>query len=66
MGVFGVNIISIIVFTGLIYVDILKPIDSYNKTELNAIKCAAELILDLVNILLNVMDFILKLMPSDD
>lgn len=53
---FGVNIISLIVFTGLIYVDTLKAIDSYNKSELNAIKCAIELVLDLVNILLDIMD----------
>lgn len=63
---FGVNIISLIVFTGLIYVDTLKAIDSYNKSELNAIKCAIELVLDLVNILLNIMELILRLISDDD
>lgn len=63
---FGINIISVIVFTGLIYVDTLKAINSYNKSELNAIKCAIELVLDLVTILLNIMDLLLKLISSDD
>jgi len=63
---FGVNIISIIVFTGLIYVDTLKAIDSYDKSELNAIYCAIGLVLDLVNILLNIMNLILKLISYND
>lgn len=63
---FSVNIVSLIVFTSLLYADTLKAIDSYNKSELNAIKCAIELVLDLVNILLNIMELILRLISDDD
>ena len=63
---FGVNITSLIVFTCLIYVDTLKAIDSYNKSELNAIKCAIELILVLTYILLRIMELTLKLIFYND
>ena len=63
---FGTSIISIIVFCGLIFVDTLKAIDSYNKSELNTIRCAVEIVLDLANILINIMQILINLMPRND
>ena len=63
---FTTSIISIIVFSGLIYVDTLKAIDSYNKSELNAIRCAIEIVLDLVNILLDLFRIISYIFANSD
>lgn len=59
---FVITFVSIIVFTGLIYVDTLRAIDSYNKIELDAIGCAINLILDLINILLDIIKILSKSM----
>jgi FtsH-binding integral membrane protein len=63
---FGTSIISIIVFSGLIFVDTLKAINSYNKSELNAIKCSVEIVLDLVNILLDLIQILSCLFSNSD
>lgn len=63
---FGTSIISVIIFSGLIYVDTLKAIESYNKSELNAIKCAIEIVLDLVNILLDLIRILLYIFANSD
>lgn len=63
---FGTSIISIIVFSGLIYVDTLKAIESYNESGLNTIKCSIEIVLDLVNILLDLIRIISCLLENLD
>ena len=63
---FGTSVISTIVFSGLIFVDTLKAIESYNKSELNAIRCAIEIVLDLVNILLHLLRIILSIIGDSD
>ena len=63
---FGTSIISIIIFTGLIFVDTLKAIESYNKSELNSIRCSIEIVLDLANILINMMDCLMTVLASSD
>lgn len=63
---FGTSIISICVFSGLIYVDTLKAIESYNKLELNTLKCALELVLDMVNILLDIMNILIQILGQSD
>ena len=63
---FGTSLISICVFSGLIYVDTLKAIESYNKLELNTLKCAIELVLDMVNILLDIINIFLEIFGQSD
>lgn len=63
---FGTSIISVIVFSGLIFVDTLKAIESYNKSELNAIRCAVEIVLDLVNILLDLIRILSYFFANSD
>jgi FtsH-binding integral membrane protein len=63
---FGSSIVSVVVFSGLIFVDTLKAIDSYNKSELNAIRCAVEIVLDLVNILMDLLNILITLMGESD
>jgi FtsH-binding integral membrane protein len=63
---FGTSIISIIVFSGLIFVDTLKAIESYNKSELNAIRCAVEIVLDLVNILMDLLNILMAIFGDSD
>ena len=62
----GTSLISIIVFSGLIFVDTLKAIESYNKSELNAIRCAVEIVLDLVNILLDLLRILSYFFANSD
>ena len=63
---FVTTIVSIIVFSGLIFVDTLKAIDSYNKSELNAIRCAVEIVLDLVNILMDILNILMAFFRNSD
>lgn len=63
---FGTSIISIVVFSALIFVDTLKAIESYNKSELNAIRCAVEIVLDLVNILMDLLNIFMAILGDSD
>lgn len=47
---FTINIVSSVIYTGLIYVNTFKAIESYEKSELNSIKYAVEVIFDLFNL----------------
>jgi FtsH-binding integral membrane protein len=63
---FDTSVISIIVFSSLIFVDTLKAIESYNKSELNAIRCAVEIVLDLVNILMDILNILMAFFRNSD
>jgi FtsH-binding integral membrane protein len=58
---FGSSVVSITVYSGLIYVDTLKAIEQYNNDQLNSIKCAVDIVLDLANLLVNIMRIFVEL-----
>ena len=60
--IFVTGIISTCVFSGLIYVDTLKAIESYNESEPNTIRCAIKLVLDMANILMKIMNILVKIL----